>query len=710
MLFTYCVVILDSMTPEKIGQYTIIRELGRGGMATVYLAMDPRFDREVAIKVLPREFLHDPQFRVRFEREARTIAALEHAAIVPVYDVGEDEGQPYYVMRYMTGGSLSDRLKKGPFSVEQAAKVMQRLASALDEAHAKGIVHRDLKPANILFDKGGEPYISDFGIAKLTQSQTNVTGSAIVGTPSYISPEQAQGTAVDGRADIYALGTILFEMLSGRTPYEADTPMALVVKHITEPVPHILDSNPNLPVAMDDIIKKAMAKNRDERFQTAGMLSKALDAVAAGSTPDLATTLANKTHIAKTRPGTVKTMAGEAAGSVPAKKFNLALVWVPALILVVGLGLVGMVFAGNKLLPFTKAEPTGTSTQAATVVQPSATDRPALAPTATPVPATEAPTEAPTATLEPTPAVLTLGGADKIALVANNEIWTMNMDGSDPLRLTVDRREKSDLQWLPDGKTILYISGKCINTVEIEKGIINTITCFEAAEYLDAVRVSPDGTQVALSLNRELFILPFDLARLSTARIRSDLVKEDTCLVYTSHAVEEVRWAADGGRIAILLRGVSGNKRVDLVRILDISRCMDAEPALKDEFPGRRFDFSGPEMPDFDWDGNLLFLMNSDKRNGGFGYLYTYNTETHKGIPLTPLGSCCYRDVRWSPDGRYVIVTFQDETLGAAAPIQLYLIPYGIIAAGGTFDPIPLPPDFFRNPREKTQPAFRPSP
>ncbi len=708
MLFIYCMVILDTMTPENIGQYTIIRELGRGGMATVYLAKDPRFDREVALKVLPREFLHDPQFRVRFEREARTIAALEHSAIVPVYDVGEDQGQPYYVMRYMTGGSLSDRLKKGSFNIEQAAKVIQRLASALDEAHVKGIVHRDLKPANILFDQSGEPYISDFGIAKLTQSQTNVTGSAIVGTPSYISPEQAQGMAVDGRADIYALGTILFEMLSGRTPYEADTPMGLVVKHITEPVPHILDFNPNLPIAIDDIIKKAMAKDREERFQTAGMLSKALNAAAAGEKLDLDSTLAKKTNIARTRIATARTT--DAAAPAPPKKFNLALVWVPALILVVGLGLVGLAFAGDKLLPFAKAEPTSTMTQPAAAIQTSATEMPTLEPTTTLVPATEAPTEAPSPTLEPTPAVLTLGGADKIALVANNEIWTINMDGSDPVRLTVDRREKSDLQWLPDGKTILYISGKCINTVETEKGIVNTITCFETAEYLDAVRVSPDGTQVALSLNRELFIIPFDLARLSTARIRRDLVKEDTCLVYTSHAVEEVRWATDGGRIAIILRGVSGNKRVDLVRILDITRCNEVEPALKDEFPGQRFDFSGLEMPDFDWDGNQLFLMNSDKRNGGFGYLYTYNTETHKGIPLTPLGSCCYRDVRWSPDGRYVIVTFQDETLGAAAPIRLYLIPYGVIAAGGSFDPIPLPPDFFRNPREKTQPAFRPAP
>jgi serine/threonine-protein kinase len=172
------------MEPLKFGRYEIKAELGRGGMATVYHAYDPRFEREVAIKVLPREMLHDVQFRTRFEREAKTIAMLEHPAIVPVYDFGEEDGQPYFVMRYMTGGSLSDRMKKGPMTVQDAAHILSHVAPALDEAHAKGIIHRDLKPGNILFDQFNEPYISDFGIAKLSESQSNVTGSAIVGTPA----------------------------------------------------------------------------------------------------------------------------------------------------------------------------------------------------------------------------------------------------------------------------------------------------------------------------------------------------------------------------------------------------------------------------------------------------------------------------------------------------------------------------------------------
>jgi serine/threonine protein kinase len=189
------------MQPVKIGIYEIKSELGRGGMATVYRAYDPRFEREVAVKVLPSELLHaDPQFRLRFEREAKIIAQLEHSAIVPVYDVGEADDQPYFVMRYMNGGSLSDRIKAGGLTIEDASRILGAIAPALDEAHTNGIVHRDIKPSNILFDKRGNPYISDFGIAKLSQAQSgNVTGSAIIMRPirpwlllSSISPIQFQ--------------------------------------------------------------------------------------------------------------------------------------------------------------------------------------------------------------------------------------------------------------------------------------------------------------------------------------------------------------------------------------------------------------------------------------------------------------------------------------------------------------------------------------
>jgi serine/threonine-protein kinase len=173
------------MSGQYLGRYEIISELGIGGMATVYHARDPRFQREVAVKVLPREFMHDPQFSARFEREATTIAALEHPNIIPVYDYGEEDGQPYLVMRFLPGGSLADKLKAGSLELEEAEKVLQRIGAALDYAHSKGVVHRDLKPGNILFDDVGRAFLTDFGIARITEASAALTGtSTVIGTPA----------------------------------------------------------------------------------------------------------------------------------------------------------------------------------------------------------------------------------------------------------------------------------------------------------------------------------------------------------------------------------------------------------------------------------------------------------------------------------------------------------------------------------------------
>ncbi len=272
------------MNPTKIGRYEIKSELGRGGMATVYRAYDPSFERDVAVKVLPREFLHDPQFAERFKREIKTIAALEHPAIVPVHDVGEEDGVPYFVMRHMSGGSLKDQIERGKFSVSDSARIIERLASALAYAHRKGVVHRDLKPDNILFDESGDSFISDFGVASFASGPATggLTGNAAIGTPAYMSPEQAQGDKVDNRSDIYALGVIIFQMLSGDQPYHAETPMATALKHITEPVPNILESMPDLPEAASTIIQTAMAKKKEDRYPSALELARALREVATG--------------------------------------------------------------------------------------------------------------------------------------------------------------------------------------------------------------------------------------------------------------------------------------------------------------------------------------------------------------------------------------------------------------------------------------------
>jgi WD40 repeat protein len=288
-------------TPQTFGRYEIKEQLGRGGMASVFRAYDPRFKRDVAVKVLPRELLlDDPQFRARFEREAETIAALEHPAIVPVYDFGEENGQPYLVMRLMTGGSLADRIAQGPLPAGEAARILRRMGAALDRAHEAGIVHRDLKPGNILFDQYGEAYLADFGIVRLKQAWGTLTATGgMVGTPAYMSPEQIQGKELDGRTDIYALGIIVFEMLTGKKPYDADTPAMMLVKQITEPMPRVLEVNPDLPPGCEYVITRATAKEADGRFDKAGEMADTLASALQGALFDLPPTQA---AAAKTAP------------------------------------------------------------------------------------------------------------------------------------------------------------------------------------------------------------------------------------------------------------------------------------------------------------------------------------------------------------------------------------------------------------------------
>ncbi len=341
-------ILVDMATPEKIGRYIIKSELGRGGMATVYHAHDPLFEREVALKVLPREMLHDPQFRSRFEREIKMVASLEHPAIVPVYDVGDEDGQPYFVMRFMTGGSLSDLIKNGQFTLAETANIISKIAQGLAYAHRKGVIHRDLKPDNILFDENAEPFISDFGIAKLAESGSSLTGSGVIGTPAYMSPEQAQGTQVDGRSDVYGLGVIIYQMLTGQQPYSADTPMGVVLKHITEPVPDILKLIPDMPPEVDDLIKKALAKDKTKRYENTIELAKALNKIGLGDEGNLTF---NATTGLKTRLNNATTLSPTLARN----KTGLIVVGVVLVVAIIGFFLIR-----NQLMASPQATPTAT--------------------------------------------------------------------------------------------------------------------------------------------------------------------------------------------------------------------------------------------------------------------------------------------------------------------------------------------------------------
>ena len=263
------------------GKYTIVSQLERGGMATVFLAEQPSMKRKVAIKVLPKEFSYDKTFVARFRQEAEAIASLIHPHILPVYDYGEEDGWTYIVMTYLEGGSLADLIKREGNAIPLAliTRVIRQIADALDYGHKQGIIHRDLKPGNILLDKQQNAYLTDFGIAKLTTSTSQLTGSGIIGTPAYIAPEMASEGGLTHKVDIYALGVTLFHALTGRQPFDADTPTGILMAHMTKPVPSIQAYRQGLPDGLQDVINIAMAKAPGDRYQTSGELALAMERV-----------------------------------------------------------------------------------------------------------------------------------------------------------------------------------------------------------------------------------------------------------------------------------------------------------------------------------------------------------------------------------------------------------------------------------------------
>jgi serine/threonine-protein kinase len=269
------------MTLSTIGRYKLENEIAQGGMGLIFLAKDPYIQRQVVVKVLLYSRMVDDVYRDFFQQEAELIAALEHPSIVPVYDFGWHGEQPYIVMRYMSGGSLEDRMEKGEIKQTEMGHIFKRVAEALDAAHAKRIVHRDVKPSNILFDSTGEAFLSDFGIAKSKPFSDN-DGEWIVGTPAYMSPEQVKGGPIDGRSDIYALGVILYRMLTGALPFASESTTALINSHVDLPVPDIRQVKANTPAVWQEVVGKAMAKDPNDRYATAADFARDIQEVVSG--------------------------------------------------------------------------------------------------------------------------------------------------------------------------------------------------------------------------------------------------------------------------------------------------------------------------------------------------------------------------------------------------------------------------------------------
>ncbi|MEW6567274.1 MAG: protein kinase [Chloroflexota bacterium] len=269
---------MASLVGKPLGRYLLMEQVGLGGMAAVYKAYDARENRVVALKVLATVLAEDAKFSLRFQREAKIVSDLIHPNIVPVWDYGEADGRAYLVMPFLSVGSLADRLRNGPLQPSECGRIFGQVASALEFAHSRGVVHRDLKPSNILLDEKGNALLSDFGLAQIQDASISLTGSALLGTPAYLSPEQARGDKVEARSDQYSLGIILFQLSTGQLPFDAETPMAVAIKQVHEPLPLPRKVNPNVPEVVERVILKATAKDPNDRFPSVAEMNRAFQA------------------------------------------------------------------------------------------------------------------------------------------------------------------------------------------------------------------------------------------------------------------------------------------------------------------------------------------------------------------------------------------------------------------------------------------------
>lgn len=415
-----------SLVGQTIGKYKIIEHLGRGGMAEVYKGYREDLDRTVAIKLMHPFLVAEQDFLIRFKREARAMAQMRHTNVVSVYDFDVFGDNTYYlVMEYIAGGTLKEKLvslaeKHERLPLETSVRIALELATALAYAHDQEMVHRDIKPANIMLDENGKAILTDFGIVKLVGGQSNAftaTG-ALIGTPAYMSPEQALGKPGDARSDIYSLGVLLFQMATGALPFQADTPLAVVMKHVNDPPPMPVISNPDIPAGLQEIILRAMSKDPDQRFQTASDIAAALRTVDLSAAPSQATassTIQSKpqgvtseaspsmrTAVAATEiasPAIAGAASSPAAVGPTVKKKRSPWLFVGGgllllLIAAAALGLAGVIPG----IPGLRPQATATLPVVAVVPSATNTETPRPTATATKVPATATATEVPSET------------------------------------------------------------------------------------------------------------------------------------------------------------------------------------------------------------------------------------------------------------------------------------------------------------------------
>ena len=418
---------MSSEQRRLAGRYVLEAPIGRGGMGQVWRGTDSVLGREVAVKTIDLRTLHDETGAARFEREARATAGLSHPGVVTVHDTGVEGDTAYIVMELLPGPTLADRIADGPVPVEEVVEVGRQVASALDAAHARGLVHRDIKPANVAYAADGRVRILDFGIAQLAESagsQVLTATHTVMGTAEYLSPEQALGGRVDGRADLYALGCVLYAMLAGRPPFRAPTPVATMLMHANDPVPDVRTLRPDTPDWLADVVHALLAKNPDERPAGAASVAEALEsreALAGAVTtvlPAAGYAATQRLDTAPPPPPPVVPVTAGPGDQEAERRGGSALTWVLALVALAALGLLAWQLLNNgDPEPGASTTPTASATTA-----PETSEAPPTSEAPSPTPTTTPTTESPSPTTDPADAVTS-------ALVAfSGEVGTLEAE------------------------------------------------------------------------------------------------------------------------------------------------------------------------------------------------------------------------------------------------------------------------------------------
>src|SRR5574341_134720 len=680
---------MTDLMGRTIGQYQLLDEIGRGGMATVYRAHQLNIDREVALKILPAQLAHDPTFLARFEREVQIAARVQHPRILPVFDVGEFEGQPYIVMAYMPGGTLEGWIQQSEgrgLPVDEALRIVSQVAEGLDALHAQGIVHRDLKPSNILLDEHGDCFLSDFGAAQLLETTAHLTGTGLVGTPGYMAPEAFQHGQTSAASDLYALGISAWEMLAGRHPFEAETPAQWMRAHIEKAVPDIRRFRPDLPEGLNVVLQAATAKDPAQRYHSAGQMAYALrDAIRVRPRPR---------KRAARRPAWLWAAGG--AGLVG----------------VLALGLVG----GLLLLNGAQAE----GQPVPTVTEPPAVAPATVGPTAT-IPSAPTGTPPPAADLPATP----IGGGTGVIGINARGANCLNCQWSTAALLDADCAIRGAAGCDATPHVLAEIGYTDYATYFGETGIFPVYVSFGSW--------SPDGRYIAVETFRKVSQTNSPDSAV-TYHTRSVATVISNGIAFITGA-DSAAWAADGYRLAFL-GGTHGISVMDLTCPLSGgSDCVVTEqPVFSPETPlihqgnnviqwspdGRRLlfwqwhmayaqlnsaayvlDAGGwyiQESFDYpvaglDWlpDGQHILVLDYPEGTTGQPALRIANVETHEATTIALLNTATGttgvlpESLQVAPDGRRAVVVFRPDDLPYGNPepdYEIFLIDLSCLDAG----------------------------